>query len=46
LVFEPLVAMLVGSAGLLAAVPLTTVVAGLLVRRLPAYVLTAEGQAH
>ncbi|HEV2752782.1 MAG TPA: YibE/F family protein [Solirubrobacteraceae bacterium] len=46
-VAEPLVAMLVGSAGLLAAVPITTAVAGALALRLPAHALPpTAGQAH
>jgi len=46
-VAEPLVAMLVGSAGLLAAVPITTAVAGALALRLPAHALPpTAGHAH
>jgi uncharacterized membrane protein len=45
-VAEPLVAMLVGSAGLLAAVPITTAVAGLLAVRLPARALPATAHVH
>lgn len=45
-VAEPVVAMLVGSAGLLAAVPITTAVAGLLAVRLPAGALPEAAQAH
>lgn len=46
-VAEPLVAMLVGSAGLLAAVPITTAVAGALALRLPAQALApTAGHAH
>jgi len=45
-VAEPVVAMLVGSAGLLAAVPITTAVASLLAIRLPARALPAGAHAH
>jgi uncharacterized membrane protein len=45
-VAEPVVAMLVGSAGLLAAVPITTAVAGLLAVRLPARALPETAHVH
>jgi uncharacterized membrane protein len=46
LVAEPLVALLVGSIGIAAAVPLTTAIAVALARRLPAAVLPEHGHAH
>lgn len=45
-VAEPVVAMLVGSAGLLAAVPITTAVAGLLAVRLPSRTLPETAHVH
>jgi uncharacterized membrane protein len=46
LVAEQIVAMLVGSTGLIAAVPLTTALAALLVSRLPPAVLPEEEHVH
>jgi uncharacterized membrane protein len=45
-VAEQVVAMLVGSIGLIAAVPLTTAVAALLASKLPAEALTQEDRTH
>lgn len=43
---EPVVATLIGCVGLVAAVPLTTGLAALLVSRVPAVTLPAHGHAH
>ncbi len=46
IVAQELVALLVGSIGIAAAVPLTTAAAVVLVRRLPSAVLEDGGHAH